>query len=168
MRMTDVFVGALAILVSASQVAAQTQTRSTSAFEVGAGPVVGQGSGLGIHLSGAYVTPPTRFGLAIRLDGTFNTWRARSHAAPTLGGNRVSSLGVSLVQTLWPGAFQPYATVGFAAYAERRSGLSMGPSAGGGFRLRLGRTSLFTELRVHRIGVENETRVTPLTFGIRF
>lgn len=164
MRMSDVFTGALVLLVSASQVAAQTQTRSTSAFELGAAPVVGQGSGLGVHVRGVYVTAPTRFGLGIRFDGTFSTWRSRNER----GGTRVSSLGVGLVQTLWPGAFQAYAGVGVAGYAERGSGFSVGPSVGGGFRFRLGRTSLFTELRVHRVGVGGEARVTPLTFGITF
>ena len=158
--------GALTLLASAGQLVAQAQPRTGSAFELGAGPMVGQGTGLGLHASAAYVTAPSNFGLGIRLEGIFNTWRARHFDVPTKG--RVSMLGVSLVQTLSRGALQPYATGGVGGYAERGRGFGFALNAGAGLRFRLGSASLFTELRVHRVAGSDGRRLEPLTFGIRF
>jgi hypothetical protein len=155
------------LLLGAREGGGQTRTGPTSAFELGAGPIVGQGTGLGIHTTGGYVTAPTRFGLAIRLEGTFATWR--SLPDPTrLGGTRVSSLGVSLVQTLWSGPIRPYVAAGVGGYAERGAGFAFGGNVGAGFRFRLGSASLFTELRVHRLRAGDQGRLEPLTLGVRF
>ena len=173
MRMTMVAVGALMLFAPGGEVMGQAVAKPSGAFELGVGPAVGQGTGVGGHLTAGYVTAPTRFGLAIRLEGTLTTWRSLGDAG-TWQGMRMSNAGVSLVQTLSRRALQPYLTAGGAAYTSQGAGVNFGLSGGAGLRFRVGAASLFTEARVHSVRYERDRyddyarRLTTLTFGIRF
>jgi hypothetical protein len=166
--------GALMVLLPAAGIVAQTPARPTSAFELGVGPAVAQGTGVGGHLTAAYVTAPSDFGLAIRLEGTLTAWHSL-RGLEASSWSRLSHAGVGVVQTLSSGSLQPYLSAGVAAYTQQGSGLGFGLNGGAGLRFSVGSASLFTEARVHRPAarlhdndVFRKTRLTQLTFGIRF
>ena len=153
------------LLAPAARLSGQLWERST--LDIAAGLVGSQGTGLGLHVSGAYSTAPSPSGLGIRFEGTFSTWRLIRGLTPG-DGTRVSSIGVNVVQTLSRGAVRPYVTAGAGGYLRPGEGLELGVNAGAGLRFRLGPASLFTEARVHRLLAADKQHLVPLTLGVRF
>jgi hypothetical protein len=157
---------ALAVLVGLALAPTPLLAQAPLRFGVAAGVTGARGYGAGWHAQASAELPLPRFGLRADL-GYHSVPRGKM---PERLDVPSVALGLTLaLPRLGPVA--PYAVGGPGWYRnDLGSGAEwhFGLHAGGGLALRLGRAELFGEARAHVIRDGVNTRLTPLSLGLRF